>query len=196
MKKLDYGIKISKRGFNVIDLNQERRNSSTTSSPPHLVYALALPYLQGAKIQVKRYQIAASTLEKRPSGGVIDCIHEASTLFEDLCTVSKYAERCGNIHKHHKLWLDVRNHIRHDIREELDNDDNSRKNGRATRLRLDPKLQTSIGFSLDLIKVGETEIKINEIVEYLDWADKVIAKVMNEAKDKGQIQNFRRSRTR
>lgn len=185
--KLNYGIKVSKRGFDVIDLNQERKNISTSNSPSHIRYALALPYLYGAKTQVKRYQIAASTLEKRPSGGVIECIHETSALFEDLCTVSKYVEKCGNTHRLHKLWSDVRNHIRHDIREELDNESDSRKNSRATRLKLDPKLQTSMGFALDLIKVGETEIKISEIVEYLDWADKVIAKVINEAKDKGQI---------
>ncbi len=187
MAKLSYGIKVSKRGFNVIDLNQERKNIPTSDSPPHIRCALALPYLYGAKTQVKRYQIVASTLEKRPSGGVIECIHEASTLFEDLCTVSKYVEKCGNTHGLHKLWLDVRNHIRHDIREELNNESDSRKNSRAKRLKLDHKLQTSIGFSLDLIKVGKTEIKISEIVEYLDWADKIIAKVINEAKDKGQV---------
>ncbi len=184
---MDHGIKVSKQGFSVIDLDQERKNSSTKESPPHLIYVLAIPYLHGAKIQVKRYQAVASTLKKRPSGGVIECLHEASTLFEDLCTVSKYAEKCGNTHKFHKLWLDVRNHIRHDIREELDSESDSRKNKRASRLKLNPKLQTSIGFSVDLIKVGETEIRISQISSYLSWADKVISEVMKKAKDKGQI---------
>lgn len=187
MKKVNHGIKVSKRGFSVIDLDQKRKKGSTRESPPYMVYALALPYLHGAKIQIKRYQAVASTLKRTPSGGVIECLHEASTLFEDLCTVSKYAEKCGNTHKLHKLWLDVRNHIRHDIREELDNESDSRKNKRAGRLKLNPKLQTSIGFSMDLIKVGETEIEISQISSYLNWADKIISEVMKRAKDKGQI---------
>lgn len=187
MTKLHYWIKVSKRGFNVMDLSRERKSAPISDSPPHLGYALALPYLNGARIQVKRYQIAASTLKERSPRSVIECMHELSTLFEDLCTISKYAEKYGNTHKLHKLWFDIRNHIRHDIREELDDESDTRKNERATRLKLDPKLQANVGFSLDLIQVGETEIKISEIVEYLDWADKVIAKVMNEAKDKGQI---------
>jgi hypothetical protein len=184
MRKLDYGIKVSKRGYSVIDLDQERKGNSAKGSPPHMAYALAMPYLYGARIQIKR---AASVLKQRPSGSVMECIHEISTLFEDLCTVSKYAERCGNTHHHHKLWIDVRNHIRHDIREELDNEDDKRKNQRAARLKLNPKLQTSIGFSPELIKVGETEIEISQISSYLEWAEKIIAKVIKTAKVAGQI---------
>lgn len=180
MTKLSYGIKVSKRGFDIIDFNQERKNIPKSNSPSRIKYTLALPYLYGAITQLKRYQIAASNLEKKPPESTIECIHETSTLLEDLCTVSKYVEKCGNTHRLHKLWLDVRNHVRHDIREEFDNESDSRKNSRATRLKLDPKLQTSIGFSLDVIKIGVTEIKICEVVEYLDWADKVIAKVINE----------------
>lgn len=187
MTKLHYGIKVSKRGFSVIDLKQGKKPGKDGDSPPHLRYALALPYLQGAKTQLARYQHAASSLEKRPSGSVIQCIHEASTLFEDLCTVAKYAEKCGDTHKLHKLWFDVRNHIRHDIREELDDEEDGRKRKRAERLKINDKLQTSIGFSLDIIKVGETEIHVKEIASYLSWADKVIGEVMKKAKESGQI---------
>lgn len=187
MRKLDYGIKVSKRGYSVTDLNQERIGDHTKESPTHMAYALSLPYLYGARTQINRYQLATSALKKNPSGAVIECIHEISTLFEDLCTVSKYAEKCGNTHDLHKLWIDVRNHIRHDIREELDNEGNKRKNGRSVRLKLNEKLQTSIGFSPELIKIGETEIEINQISSYLDWADKKISEVLNKAKETGQI---------
>ena len=118
---------------------------------------------------------------------MLECIHEISTLFEDLCTVSKYAEKCGNTNDLHKLWIDVRNHIRHDIREELDKEDDKRKNDRSIRLKLNQKLQTSIGFSPELIKVGEIEIEISQISSYLDWADKQISDVLNKAKKAGQI---------
>lgn len=187
MKKIDYGIKVSKRGYSVIDLNQVRKGDLKKESPTHMSYALSLPYLYGARTQIKRYQIAVATLKQRPSGAVLECIHEISTLFEDLCTVSKYAEKCGNTNNLHKLWIDVRNHIRHDIREELDKEDDKRKNERSIRLKLNQKLQTSIGFSPELIKVGEIEIEISKISSYLDWADKQISEVLNKAKEAGQI---------
>jgi hypothetical protein len=191
MTKLNYGIKVSKRGFNVIDLDQKGHgNNAGSNITPHIEYALALPYLLGAKVQIQRYQFAASTLDQNPTNGVINCIHEVSNLFEDLNTVNKYIEKCGNTHEFHKIVVEVRNHIRHDTLDQYNNESEywkKNRRDRAGKLKIDPRLQTSLGFSLDLIKVEETEIKISEIVEYLDWADKVIKKVMNDAKDKGQI---------
>ena len=118
-----------------------------------------------------------------------DCLHEASTLFEDLCTVGKYIEKCGEKHKLHKLWFDVRNHIRHDIREEFDNKTSLRKSSRAKRLKLNPKLQTDIRFDPKFIKIGGVTITIDQINDYLDWADKIISDVLSEAKKKGYIKN-------
>jgi hypothetical protein len=190
MKKLDYGIKVSKRGFNVIDLNQEPKENKDNSVQPHMEYVLALPYLYGAKMQVTRFQAAALTLKQNPSGSVITCIHEVSTLFEDLSTVSRYVEKCGNKHDFHKLIRDVRNHIRHDTRDNYDDESDFRKKDRAKRakrLKLDPKLQTSMGFSLDLIKVGDVEIEIKEVISYLNWAEGIVAEVMKKAKDSGKI---------
>ncbi len=191
MTKLNYGIKVSKWGFNVIDLDQKGQANNTESKIiPHIEYALALPYLRGAKVQIHRYQLAASSLDQNPSNGVINCIHEVSNLFEDLNTVNKYIEKCGNTHEFHKTVVEVRNHIRHDTLDQYDNESEywkKNRKDRAGKLKIDPRLQTSLGFSLDLIKVGETEIKISEIDEYLEWADKVVTKVMNNAKDKGQI---------
>lgn len=182
------GVKISKQGFNVLQKDSERNaDSSERSVLPHLLYAIALPYLLGAKTQVNRYQLAASTLKEKPVISVYNCLHEASTLFEDLVTVGKYTEKCGHKNDLYKLWLDVRNHIRHDIREEFDNENDKRKNERAKRLKLDPRLQTNIGFTTDTIKVGGTTIEIEQINTYLEWAENVIAKVLAEAKANGFI---------
>lgn len=146
-----------------------------------------MPYLIGAKTQVKRYQTAASYLNERPVNGVYECLHEASTLFEDLNTIGKYAEKCGSENELHQLWLDVRNHIRHDIREEYDNESDLRKNKRVERLKLDSKLQTSIGFTTDSIKIGGIEIKIDQINTYLKWADNIIVGILDNAKKQGFI---------
>lgn len=181
-------IKVSKQGYNVMDTNVTRsRQPKNKPALPHLLYALALPYLLGAKTQVKRYQTAASTLQARPVLGVYECLHEASTLFEDLNTVGKYAEKCGSSNEMHQLWLDVRNHIRHDIREEYDNEISSQKNKRAKRLNLNPKLQASLEFDPQSIKLGETVITMEQINLYLRWAEDIITKVLNEAKKKGHI---------
>lgn len=187
---MDHGIKVSKQGVNVTDIDGKRAKKSTRKkSLPHLLYALALPYLFGAKKQVKRYQIEASTLKERPVNSVYGCLHEVSTLFEDLCTVGKYAEKCGNENELHQLWFDVRNHIRHDIREEFDNENDSRKNKRAKRLKLNPKLQTNISFSIEFIKVGGVVIKIKQINAYLAWAENIMIDILNDAKKKGYIKS-------
>ena len=188
MKNINHGIKVSKQGFNVLNADSERTDKPrNNSSLPYLLYALALPYLLGAKKQVERYQVATLALKERPVNGVYECLHEASTLFEDLCTVGKYAEKCGNKNELHQLWFDVRNHIRHDVREEYDNEADSRKNKRAERLKLDPKLQTNIGFTVDAIKVGGTVIEIRQINSYLEWAEGIITDILNEAKKQGYL---------
>jgi hypothetical protein len=185
---MDHGIKVSKQGYNVMDANSVRDNTPRNKTTlPHLLSALALPYLLGAKTQVKRYQLAASSLKERPVIGVYDCLHEASTLFEDLNTVGKYVEKCESKHENHQLWLDVRNHIRHDIREEYDNETNKRKNQRAERLKLDPKLQTNMGFTTEAIKVGGTIIEMSQIIAYIQWAESLITDILNDAKARGHI---------
>lgn len=183
-------VKISKKGVNVMNTTKGRVPESGEKNPlPHLLYAIALAYLFGAREQVKRYQIEATTLTKRPVLGVYGCLHEASTLFEDLCTVAKYIERYGKTNDQHQLWFDVRNHIRHDIREEFDNENSSRKNSRARRLKLNPGLQTDIGFDPKYIKIGGITITIEQINNYLDWSDKNITEELSQAKAKGYIKS-------
>lgn len=190
-QKASHGIKISQQNVDIkdADLKDIQKPASKTRKQflPHLLYAMALPYFFGARTQVERYKTASSTLKQQPVKSVQTCLHEVSCLFEDLATVSKYAEMCGQTHELHSLWLDVRNHIRHDVREEFDNELDKRKNERAKRLGLNEKLQTSIGFVPETITVGGTQIAITTINDYLSWAENVIGGVLKEAEEKGWI---------
>lgn len=185
-RKMHYVIRVSNRGFNVMDLKQQRsQKPSPNKTLPHLLSALALPYLLGAKTQVKRYEVTAATLSSRSTLATMECFHEASTLFEDLNTVVVYIRKCGKDHKSHQLWVDIRNHIRHAVREEYDRENDKVKNDRAKRLGLDPKLQISIGFDKDAIKVGETVVEITDVKSYLAWAESVIAEILSQAQKDG-----------
>lgn len=185
---MDHGMKISKQGESVTEKVPLANNSTPQQKKealPYILYAMALPYLFGCKTQVERYQKAAKI--EQPITKVYICLHESSCLFEDLCTIAKYTEKCGDTHELNALWIDIRNHIRHDIREEMDNDDSKQKAGRAKRLQLNPKLQFSMGYEVDVIKVGGTIVKIDTIKEYIAWAESVIESIMKPAIDAGKI---------
>ncbi len=181
-------IRISKRGFNVLDIDgKPKEGTSDKAILPHMLQILAWPYILGAKKQVRRYSLAIA-LNKNAVEVTNECLHEISTLFEDLCTIGKYAEKCGQKHKMHQLFLDVRNHIRHDFREEFDVDTKSYKNARRERLKLDPRLQTDISFEVNSIKVGGIRIEIDEINTYLAWVEQIMTTIMNKAKEKSYVE--------
>jgi hypothetical protein len=185
-RKMHYGIKVSHKGFDVTDTGKQRSQKPPSNKVlPHLLSSLALPYLLGAKTQVKRYEATAALLPSQSISATMACLHEASTLFEDLNTVVVYIRKCGKDHKSHQLWVDIRNHIRHAVREEYDRENDKVKNDRAKRLDLDPKLQISIGFDKDAIKVGETVVEIADVKSYLAWAEGVIAEILSKAQKDG-----------
>jgi len=191
-RKMSHGVKISHKGFNVADLDKKRSVKAISKTIlPHLLSGLALPYLLGAKTQVERYVSAASQLKANSTMATMSCLHEASTLFEDLNTVVIYMRKSGKDHKDHQLWMDIRNHIRHAVREEFDKENDSVKNERAQRLGLDPKLQISIGFDTDAIKVGGTLVVLSEVKKYLAWAEGVIADILAKAGEDGSIEGIR-----
>lgn len=193
-KKMSYGVRVSKPGYDVFDPDKKRGQISPAENTlPNLLSSLALPYLLGSKHQLQRYKTAASTLKDSNSLGTLVCLHEASTLFEDLNTIAKYVEMCGHKNKLNKLWLDVRNNIRHDIREEYDNESSLRKNKRAKRLGLHPNLQTNIGFDLDGIKVGETLIEVNQISKYIAWAENIFTITLSKAEKEGFLKKDSKS---
>lgn len=175
-KKLNQGIKVSARDDTVP--NREVL--------PHLLLSIAKPFLVGGYNEIERYKEAYEVCKDYAVTGVQLCLHEVSCLFEDLSTVAKYIELTGKTHPSHSLWFDVRNHIRHDIREELDLDER-RKVARAKRLGLDHRLQANIGFDSKHIKVGTTIVTLASVKEYLDWANTVIDEVIEDAATKGMI---------
>lgn len=188
---MNYGIKISKKDFDVLNKQSNAKPNTNKSSvyetKPHLRYVISLAYLLGARKQIERYTVSASQLKNSPVTKVYECLYEASTLFEDLATVSLYAEQCGHTNKYHNLWIDIRNHIRHDVRENFDKEDEKRKRDRAANLKMPPTLQTNIGFDIESIKVGGILVKIHQIEEYLDWAETKIKEVLDSAKQSGYL---------
>lgn len=181
---MDHGIKISN---SAVEGTKKPVSRDSREFLPHVLYSLALPYLYGAKTQIERYEAAAGTLQTSPISGVQKCLHETSCLFEDLATVSKYVEMCGETNKHHSLWFDIRNHIRHDTREEFDNLDDRRKKERAERLMISNGFQTSLGFDMNTIKVGDLSVNLEDIANYIEWAESVIQQVMDAAIEQGMI---------
>ncbi|MFA5197158.1 MAG: hypothetical protein WC437_01890 [Patescibacteria group bacterium] len=182
-----WGIKISKKGQDISDEIVKIIKPQGESQTAHIQYILVLPYIVGAKKQVDRYQKVASTLGRTQLNGVLVCIHEVSCLFEDLSTIAIYSELYGKSNDLNDLWRDIRNHIRHDFREEFDDVNDNRKIERAKNLKLTPKLQADIGFTPDSIKIGTVTVEIQQIINYIKWAEDVMAKVLNEAKKKSYI---------
>lgn len=183
-------IKISKRGFDVEKKHNKIVATNNAATPIRMYSPMILIFLNGAKKQVQRYCELSSNYEKNKTIGIfIDCLHEIFTLFEDLATLGKYLEKCGDTTRNneHKLWFDIRNHIRHDIREEFDKEDDERKNKRAKKLDLDPSLQMDINCRPDKIKIGSTVVDIKKINAYLKWVETFNKDIWDEAVKNGFI---------
>lgn len=191
---MDYGIKVSKQDIDVISKIKRRSKAVSSKKNVHILLTLAIPYLNGAYEQIARYEAAASQLSSQNAANTVNtCLHEASLLFEDICTVSKYlTDLCGYKNEKHQLWVDIRNHIRHDVRENFDTTnekDADRRERRLKQLGVPDGLQTSIGFDKDRLSIGTTILTMNEIKRYLSWASQIIADIMKEAKADGKIKS-------
>lgn len=144
-------------------------------------------YLFGAQLQIDRYGDAASTLHQKPIESVYRCLHEASSLFEDLATLEWYFKlREVEIRGYNSSWTDARNHLRHDLREDLGKDD-KRTAARVERLKLEAGFMSGISFTESSIKVGGTEIAIAEIENFLVIAGKIIYSLFEEGVEDGSI---------
>lgn len=183
-------IKIAKQGFDITKNNKKRETIKKAATPNHMYLVLALIFLSGAKKQVKRYQESIKLSSKRKnSHSLMESLHELFNLFEDLNALGKYVKICGDKtqSKQNKLWLDIRNHIRHDVREEFDNENKKEKNGRARRLKLDNRFQMDIECDVDQVRIGSTIVAMKEIEMYLDWTSDFFKDIRNEAEKKGFI---------
>jgi len=153
---------------------------------PSMIALLVKPFVIGAKLQIKRYEQARVLCEEDAILGTNLCMHEVSALFEDLATIAYYLKVIDLSHPNHDLWIDVRHHLRHDLREELDKDE-AKKSGRAKRLKINQNLQMDLGFKEDSIKVGDTVIKLTEVTSYLDWASREVGKIFKKGVEQGRI---------
>lgn len=140
------------------------------------VHALCSPYIIGARLQIERYMEAESQLKHAGVNAAYRCIHEVSSLYEDLDMIRRYTRGLGIDLWDDKLCIaDVRNAIRHDIREEVASKNNRKQTSRrAEKLKLKPGLQFELGFSSDGISVGEQNVKLKEISHYVDVAEKLL----------------------
>jgi hypothetical protein len=151
-------------------------------------YLASMPaYLFGAQLQIGRYKDAASTLHQKPIEGVYRCLHEASSLFEDLATLEWYFK----LHEvepkgYNSSWTDARNHLRHDLREDLGKGD-KRTVARVERLKLEKGFMSGIGFTESSIKVGGTEIAVDEIEKFLVVAGEIVYSLFEEGVENGSI---------
>lgn len=181
-----YGIKVYKKDLDSITNQKKLSSRKYNLVNAHVLLTLALPYLRGARIELKRYRYAVSQLDEDSINASNNCLHEISCLFEDLGSIAYYTNLCGENHSSSQLYIDIRNHIRHDVRENFDTDD-GRKNKRAKTLCIPKKYQTLISFDSNSIKIGGTLVMLDSISDYLDWATEVINTAIAEAWKKGKI---------
>lgn len=183
---MNYGIKVYKKDIESLKNQNKDSRIVYNKENAHILITLALPYLRGARLQIDRYQKACLSLKNDSINATNNCLHEMSCLFEDLNTIAHYVKLCGKTHKLNKVFGEVRNHIRHDIRDNFDLDCEWRDK-RFKYLGIDEKYQTQIEFSHEKIKIGSTIIEINVINKYLDWVTNIVNLAINEAWKKGKI---------
>lgn len=152
----------------------------------YMISGIAIPYLEGAAITLKRYLEAAAQLTK-DANKTFTCLHEASSLLEHLDTVDRYIIMCDEKHALHKKILDMRNHIRHDLRDNLNHESNDGRTQRAKKLGIREGLLVDISFTESSIKIGNTELSAAEILEFIQYAEALFIKHIKDAQSKGRI---------
>lgn len=188
-----YVFKVSKKGHDVTNGKGSKRAvpEDTSGKPiPSLLYVIAQPYLLGASTQLNRYKEATKLLKDETSGmGVTVCLHEMSSLFEHLATVAKYMQICGHKNDFSELCILVRNHIRHDVRENFEKESEKRKVERSKALGIGSTLEAEIEFRQDAIRVGNVIIEVSAIEAYLVWSGKIIIEAMDDARKRGYLRS-------
>lgn len=186
---MSHGVKISETGKDIVKGKSKENVKPDYSGETlnYMVSGIAIPYLRGASISLQRFN-EASQKEKNIEF-VYECLHEASSLLEDLDTVDRYIIMCGQKHDLHDKILNMRNHIRHDMRDNLTHESNDGRRRRAKKLGIDEHLMVSISFDVDTIFIGKTSLTSAEIVEFLTFADKVFSTLFEDGRVKGRIKN-------
>lgn len=184
---MSHGVKVSQPGHNLDNNKSSGEPDRSNETLQYMLSSIAVPYLRGAAVSLQRLS-DASKKEKNITY-VYECLHEASSLLEDLDTVDRYVIMCGQKHELHEKILNMRNHVRHDLRDNLTHESNEGRIKRAKKLGINENLLVSISFDIDAITVGKTVLTTAEILEFLHFSEKIFGDLIDEATAKGRIQN-------
>ena len=159
------------------------KNKKTESfkKNPHFIVAMMRPFVDGARLQMERLLSAQQMLKHDPVIAGQRCYHETSNLFEDLATIIQYLNLCDITTQFDQQYKDVRDLIRHDIREEFDRDD-KRKQERSSRLGINPKMQLEISFNVGDIKIGQNVIKLVNISNFINITEQIMNALLLDVK--------------
>lgn len=185
---MNYGAKIAKTGHSLANLDSPAKvDSKPDDTLKEMVSSISLAFILGAKEQLTRYRDAYSKIKLNPQEGVLYCLHESLTLLEDLDTLSWYTQICGETNDLNKIIRDMRNHARHDLRENINHESNDGRKKRARELGLHQNLMVHIGFDENTIKMGTTILTISQAREYINWAESILTTVMANGVKAGRI---------
>ena len=140
-----------------------------------------------------RYKSAYRRLEEtREIRYCRSCLYEGSNILEHLNAINKYKNKIEN--KEDELSqtiLNMRNHIRHDICDNIfdDNSENNKKRRekRAKELGIGDRLLVHVGFDIDAIKVGDTELTFSQIEKFLERSQDIFNQHTQELVRDGRL---------
>jgi hypothetical protein len=130
--------------------------------------------------------------ETREMRHYYSCFYETSNMLEHLNAINKYKNKIEN--KKDELSqtiLNMRNHIRHDICDNIfdDNSENNKKRRekRAKELGIGDGLLVHVGFDIDAIKVGDTELTFSQIEKFLERSQDIFNQHTQELVRDGRL---------
>jgi hypothetical protein len=182
---------VSKSGVSLSNLDTPQKpGEHSPETIKQMASSLCLAFILGAKKQIVRFRDAYMKVATSPEIGTMYCLHEALTLLEDLDTIRRYAEMCGEKNALDETIRDMRNHARHDIRENLNHESNDGRRKRAKALGINEKLLVHIAYDENSIKMGNTVLTLDQATQYIDWATDVLSDIIGEGVKSGRIKGI------
>ena len=142
---------------------------------------------------LNRYKSAYRSLEEtREIRYRCSCLYEISNMLEHLNAINKYKNKIeGKKDELSQTILYMRNHIRHDICDNIFDDssenDKERREKRIKRLGIDDRLLVHVGFDIDAIKTGDTELTFSQIEDFLKRSQNTFKQFTEELIQSGRL---------
>lgn len=155
-------------------------------------FMLAHIYIAGATMQLDRYIEAEQAMREKDNNAtrMFVVLHEVSCLVEDLASIAAYMRLGAIDHPKHKLWKQSRHHIRHDLRDPaVTDEDKGKTRTRLKYLKMATGLASTMQFKPDHFTIGGTRIDIDEVAEYLAWANDVLGRYTDYMRSTGQMES-------